>query len=80
MQWKENSCLSRERKKRDKIKKGPKEKWLHLVTTEGARRGRVKSEEDLAGISTEGARDNSNILKNSLVDAHHKDFNYKNPK
>ena len=50
------------------------------MTTEGARLGRVKSEEDLAGISTKGARENSTVLKHSSVDAHHKDFDYKDPK
>jgi len=49
------------------------------VTTEGARRGGGegrggKSGEDLAGISTKGAKENSIVLKYSWVDAHHKAF------
>lgn len=40
----------------------------------------MKPEEDLAGISTDGARENSKVLKHSLVDAHHKVFDYKDPK
>lgn len=77
-QCNEKESLCPEKESKETKLKGPKEKWLHLVTTEEGRQGRF--EEELAGMSTNGAKENSKILKQSLVDANHKHFDHKDPK